>query len=128
VWLREYAAIPQAEASAAWPVEVVERAFRALPEGLTPAIPFGVDDPSSGRRDAWVSMVARVHFQPPGEPAMLAERQYTGQRDRRGEPIDAWHPILDADGREQPNPAYKGPRPPLLVVEHVVANEGAFWR
>lgn len=127
VWLREYAAIPQAEASAAWPSEIVERAFRAMPDGLTPAVAFGVDDPSSGRRDAWVSIVARIWFQKP-QPRVLSTKRYTGVRNRDGDPIYVDEPILDAKGREQPNPAYRGPAAPLLVVERVEATEGAFWR
>jgi len=125
VWLREYAAIPQAEASAAWPPAKVQAAFRALPiDGVTPAIAFGIEDPSSGRRDAWVSAVARMYFQQP-EPEFLTRMvgEWTAVGVRHFPEL-----VLDGRGKPIPNPAYTGPRPPLLCVEHIEAIEGAFWQ
>ena len=126
IWLREYAAIPQAEVSAAWPPAKVERAFRPLPsDGLTPAVAFGIEDPSSGRRDAWVSAVARMYYQRP-EPEFMTRR--VGEFVPNRGTIYSYELILDGNKKPVPNPAYTGPRPPLLVVEHIEATEGNFWQ
>jgi hypothetical protein len=127
VWLREYRSIPQSEASACYPVDKVNAAFRALPEeqGLVPAIPFGVDDPSSGRRDSWTSAVCRMHFREP-LPEFVGEKRFTWtSTHRRLQPY--WEPLL-VDGQPVPNPLFRGPAVPLLVMEHVEANEGVFWQ
>jgi len=52
IWAREYAAIPQAATCAAFDAVSIDAAFRAAPEGMTPAQPVMVVDPSQGR-DAW---------------------------------------------------------------------------
>jgi hypothetical protein len=130
VFLREYCSIPQADASAAWPPDVVQRAFRPLPanEGLSPAGAFGVDDPSSGRRDAWVSMVARMYLRAPTPEFLTREVPFPWTDRRTGRMARGYEPLLDRDGRPIPNPDYRGPSPPLLVVEHFEAIEGAFWQ
>ncbi|HET7542007.1 MAG TPA: hypothetical protein VFK05_19175 [Polyangiaceae bacterium] len=128
VWLREYASIPQAEASSAYPPEKVAQAFRPFPteQALTPAVAFGVDDPSSGRRDSWTSAVCRMYYRE-SLPEFVSEVRYTWVTCKRGlQPY--WEPLLTANGQPVPNPDYRGPAVPLLVVEHIEANEGVFWR
>ncbi len=130
VWLREYASIPQAEASAAYPPAKVHAAFRPLPdeEGITPAVAFGIDDPSSGRRDSWTSGVARFYFRQPVNEFLtkITHELVPARGGARLMPFEEY--LLDGAGRRIPNPDYRGPTPPLLVFEHVEAQEGAFWQ
>jgi hypothetical protein len=61
VWSREYLAVPQAAALAAFDVEAVDKAFALKVEGddVEHGDPIVVIDASSGRSDAWTWCVAR---------------------------------------------------------------------
>lgn len=52
IWRREYAAIPQTAALAAFEPEAITRAF-AWPTSMADGRPVGVIDASSGKKDAW---------------------------------------------------------------------------
>jgi hypothetical protein len=56
IWAREYAAQPQAARLAAFPAELVERAFRVPPLFDRTGRQVLVLDPSSGKKDSWCWM------------------------------------------------------------------------
>jgi hypothetical protein len=59
IFAREYAAIPQAAALAAFDFEAVERAFAAAAQAMgAPFTAAGIIDASSGKKDAWTWGVA----------------------------------------------------------------------
>lgn len=121
VWLREYAAIPQSEASSAFAFDAVAAAFRELPSDLTPAAPLGIIDFSSGRSDAATWGVVQWCWRPQA-PMYVTERKYALQ--------GRWYDELVRDGAGDPipNPDYRGPTPPLVHFSHVAGVEGTFWR
>lgn len=67
IWKREYAAIPQSAASAAFDTEAIEAAFRPRPMQLQRGRKVIVLDPSSGRKDAWTWASACLSCAP-GQP------------------------------------------------------------
>ncbi|HEU4616817.1 MAG TPA: hypothetical protein VFV10_02195, partial [Gammaproteobacteria bacterium] len=126
VWLREYAAVPGSTLSIALDPEAITAAQRPAPTALAMMAPIVSLDFSGGRGDAtaW-TRVAWAHQEQ--IPECLSRREYTGQRDHRGQPIYAWEPILDEKGKKQPNPDYR-PTPPLLLVGPIQSIVGSFWQ
>jgi hypothetical protein len=126
IWSREYAAVPGSTLATALDPEAVTAAQRMAPTELTVMAPIVSLDFSSGRGDATVwTRIAWAHQ--PQVPQFLAERCYTGFRDRGGEPIYEWRPILSEKGERQPNPDYR-PTPPLLLVGPIQSIVGSFWQ
>lgn len=109
VWAREYAAIPQSAALAAFDPEAVERAFRhGTHPDLTPARRILVIDPSSGRKDAFTWAIVGWDVQaPPKSDADLA-RIYG-------------HAI------ERPAAQNRPKIPSVLRVDVIDGVEGSFW-
>jgi hypothetical protein len=125
VWRREYAAEPSAALSAALDPEAIRDAHRPMPEGLVMSTRALGLDFSAGRGDACVWLAGAWGWEPGAEPPYLAGRAsvYT-ERDGL---IPYWEPILDADGKQIPNPQFTGGQPLFVVstINHVV---GAFWQ
>lgn len=108
VWLREYAAIPQAQFGSAFDPELVALAFRVVPMARRlPAI--GIVDASSGGGDAFAYGVAS-YAEPPDPHTGLMNVFRAGVRihPETQEPLDLALP------------------PPSLVMHHVDAIEGRF--
>lgn len=123
VWSREYAAIPQGAALAAFDADAVAAAFRPSP-GRDAAVcgdPLLVIDASSGRKDAWTWAVAR-YVRPPPRPRVL-------MLGFDGKPCDEGGatPARDVDGNLVPHPDADRPVQPLLVFDHVDGLGGRFW-
>lgn len=123
VWSREYGNIPGQTISAALPAEFIARAIRPFDgaaEERTPAIGIGVDDPSSGRRDRWVSMIARIWHARPAEPFITRRRYAHGS---------GWYEeiVRDKDGQPFPNPEFREMQP-VLVIEQIMATAGDYWQ
>jgi len=82
VWRREYAAIPQAAISAAFDSELIDAAMRRIPRGGRWGRPIVAIDPSSGRGDAFPSIVAAWRYV------------------QVGDPVDFTVPLLDGNGND----------------------------
>jgi len=129
IWSREYAAIPQGSALAAFDPDHIARCFRPMPPARDRAARICVMDPSSGKCDAWTYAICSWTWPQPERPFVGEMRdRYIGQ----GMSVSEWHPTLDVAGNKIPNPNYDPteaahPRP-LLHVEHVDGFEGKFAR
>jgi len=130
VWRREYEATPQQSTSAAFDSGSVDISFRTLPVDTVRGIEVGVIDLSSGRGDAATWGVGCWAFSPQVprhlvryETAPISRRDEWGNQERRRVEV----PVRDAQGRPVPNPDWRAPAPPLLVLDSIQGEEGAFW-
>jgi hypothetical protein len=74
IWRREYAAIPQAGALAAFDADAVDRAMRPRTTPARAMAPVVIQDPSSGRKDAWTWCLARWMVPAHGDPWLRLDR------------------------------------------------------
>ncbi len=135
IWRREYAAIPQANASNAFDPDAVARAFRRIRVEHALGRPFCVVDASSGGGDAFTWAIAQwvVPMSDGYVPRYLEQRVPRRVRLADGsihfdqsDLISDW--VRDTNGDPIPNPDWSEDTgaPPVLLFGEVQAVEGRF--
>lgn len=124
IWLREYAAIPQAAVSAAFDPDALAAVFEPFepPAGASFGAPVMIVDPSSGRSDAWTWAVARW-VTPTAETSGFS-RVYQGFG------LYSLEPAAPANPQNLFHPSFNTPPPifsPTLFFENIDGIEGRFW-
>ena len=118
VFLREYAAVPQSGAFAAFDAEKVNACFGgSLGSDYALCTPILVTDPS-GLGDAWTGAV--IQWAIPHPERYETRTVYLGNG-RYAEDV-----VLDANGKAKVLPA--ADVPPRLVVRDIVGFQGSFWQ
>jgi hypothetical protein len=123
VWRREYAALPQAGASAAFDPLHIERAIGQVPqEGLIQCAKVVLVDPSAGASDTWSYAVCGWRFSRPEAQWQCKRVWSVGARKW----LDV--PIQDAKGDPIPNPDWDPSTSNKLVFDYVGGVDNAVRR